>query len=76
MKQYCRYCAECVAQGDDICYCEVKRRMIAGSTARSTNKCKSYRANTLDVFNLEHVYTPRENKPSQLDGQMSIMELL
>lgn len=76
MKQYCRYCAECIAQGDEICYCEAKQRMIAGSTARSTNRCKYYRANTIDVFDLEHVYRPREDKPTQLAGQISIMELI
>ena len=76
MRQYCRYCAECVAQDDDLVYCEVKARLLSGATAKSTNNCKHYRPNTLDVFSLEHVYTPRESKregkAAQLDGQISM----
>lgn len=60
MKQYCRYCAYCV-YGDAV-YCEVHNKTMSEQKAKCVNKCKNFTLNELDVFNIEHKYTPRAKK--------------
>lgn len=74
MAQYCRYCNNLVT-GNGI-YCTAKKREIAESTAKSTNKCKLFELNYLDAFceNMDG-YKPRKPLTStgkKCDGQMKI----
>lgn len=73
MKQYCRYCANCVQVDDDICHCEHSTATFEGAKARRVNKCKNFVFNPIDVFDLERKYQPRECQQSKVaDGQMTM----
>lgn len=65
MKQYCRYCANCVLVDEDVCYCEESRKTFWCAKARRVNKCKNFVLNKLDVFNIEHTYKPIEDRQKQ-----------
>ena len=72
MAQYCRYCNNLVTVNG--IYCMAKRRNIAESTAKSTNKCKLFSLNYFDAFfeNMDG-YKPRKPLTStgkKCDGQM------
>ena len=60
MKQYCRYCANCT-YGDGA-YCGVKKKVMRNSTIRSTNNCKDFEINEIDVLNNDKTYKPRKKK--------------
>ena len=74
MKQYCRYCANCVQVDDDIYYCERSTATFEGAKARRANKCKNFVFNPIDVFDLERKYKPREKKSTIADGKLSIFD--
>lgn len=75
MKQYCRYCANCVQVDEDICYCEHSTATFEGAKARRANKCKRFVFNPIDVFDLERKYQPRECQQAKVaDGQLLIFE--
>lgn len=50
MKQYCRYCAKAVLQGDDFIYCESKSEMRGKPECVRVNHCKQFALNPYDVF--------------------------
>lgn len=60
MKQYCRYCAYCVI-GDAV-YCEKHKKVMRERTACVVNKCKDFAFNEIDVFDVHHIYKPKEKK--------------
>ena len=85
MKQYCRYCANCFLQDNDVVYCQPKNEMREKTECIRTNKCKHFEFNPYDVFSVdEHgnfkEYQPREPyKPRQEkikeSGQTELPEL-
>lgn len=46
MKQYCRYCANCV-YGDAV-YCEILKDTMSEKKAKSVNKCKHFELNEIE----------------------------
>lgn len=61
MKQYCRYCANCVV--GDVVYCSKRNREYSESYAKSTNNCGDFELNVIDAFGEnERGYQPREPK--------------
>lgn len=62
MKQYCRYCANCVQVDEDVCYCEKSRETFWGDKAKRVNKCKDFVFNEIDVFDLDRTYKPIESR--------------
>ena len=69
MKQYCRYCANMV-WGDSF-YCEKKKKCFSESTVKSTNKCKHFEFNPLDVLDIDKEYKPR-NPKNDLNMKMDL----
>ncbi len=65
MKQYCRYCANCV-YGDFVYCCEHKKEM-SESTAKTVNKCKDFIFNSIDALggDLDKKYKPRKEKVNE-----------
>lgn len=61
MKQYCRYCANCV-YGDAV-WCHELRKIMSESSAKTVNHCKHFVFNEIDVFDLDKKYKPRAEKP-------------
>lgn len=68
MKQYCRYCTNCV-YGDCV-YCSELRKIMSESSAKTVNNCKHFIFNEIDVFDFNKVYKPRKAK--QEDKQLSL----
>ena len=64
-KQYCRYCACAVEVEIDMIYCEKKNMVLLKAQASRLNKCKDFEFNEIDVFNCEHIYSPRKKKDYQ-----------
>ena len=62
MKQYCRYCANCYLQGDDIVWCEPKDQMRNKQQCSSVNNCKDFELNEIDVFDIDRTYKPRAKR--------------
>lgn len=60
MKQYCRYCANC--HYGDFCYCDILKKLILESKAKAVNKCKYFKFNEIDVFDINKKYKPRTKK--------------
>ena len=60
MKQYCRYCSHCFLQDYDYVYCEEKNQMKEKKNCSTINKCKHFTFNSMDVFDCEKEYKPRE----------------
>jgi hypothetical protein len=60
MKQYCRYCANAILQGDDVVYCEPKDEMRDKKNCITSNECKKFELNPLDVFDIDKEYKPRK----------------
>lgn len=70
MKQYCRYCANCVY--GDVVWCDELRKIMLESSAKSVNHCKHFVFNEIDVFDLDKKYKPRaaklvDNSPTLFD---------
>ena len=61
MKQYCRYCANCVY--GDVVWCDELNKMMSESSAKNVNHCKHFVFNEIDVFDLDKKYKPRAEKP-------------
>lgn len=61
-RQYCRYCAHCVATLDDIAWCEKLQKEMSESAAKRVNRCKEFLFNEIDAFNIGAKYKPREKK--------------
>ena len=61
-KQYCRYCAHCVATLDDLAFCEKLQKEMSESSAKRVNSCKEFLFNEMDAFNPEVKYKPRAKK--------------
>lgn len=60
MKQYCRYCSNCIV-GDAV-YCETLNKTMSEEKAKRLNRCKEFVFNEIDVFDLEKRYKPRKEK--------------
>ena len=60
MKQYCRYCSNCIV-GDAV-YCETLKMTMTEEKAKRVNQCKHFIFNEIDVFDLEKRYKPRRAK--------------
>lgn len=62
MKQYCRYCQNCIY--GDVVYCEELNKEISLAGAKRANKCKHFEFNEIDALSgdLNKVYKPREIK--------------
>lgn len=72
MKQYCRYCANCVY--GDVVWCDELDKEMSESTAKTINHCKHFVFCEMDVFNPElGKYKPREKKVIY-DNQPSLFE--
>lgn len=69
MKQYCRYCAHCVASLDEYAWCEEKQREMSLSSAKRPNSCGKFLFNEIDAFDIEKTYSPRvrEKRESSSD---------
>ncbi len=63
IKQYCRYCANCFLQGDDVVYCEPKNQMREKKNCITVNRCKHFELNPNDVFSADEHGNFREYKP-------------
>lgn len=82
MNQYCRYCANCFLQDDDIVYCEPKDEMRNKKECIRANKCTHFEFNPFDVFSGDEngrfrEYQPRGPRQSKHDkaienGQMEL----
>ena len=70
MIQYCRYCSNCVAHDEDIAVCTIRNKMINKRTVR--NSCQDFDFNEINAFDLNKTYKPKETKPKQCDGQISL----
>ena len=66
MNQYCRYCANCFLQDDDIVYCEPKKQMREKKECTRINKCKHFEFNPFDVFSADEHGNFKEYKPRGL----------
>ena len=78
MKQYCRYCVWlCI---NNCCYCDKHEKVIAESTARTTNKCKDFEFCEVDAFMETDGYKPRAPRrktvPVDAGQQISIEEVM
>ena len=62
MKQYYRYCNNANQVDEGLVYCSVNREVMNENKAKRANTCKSLEFNKIDVFDLEHEYTPIENR--------------
>ena len=73
MKQYCRYCANCVC--GDIVYCSEHKNEMSEATAKKVNQCKDFVFNEIDAlgFDLNKKYKPREPKVID-ENQPSLFE--
>ena len=60
MKQYCRYCSNCIV-GDAV-YCEALNKTMSEEKAKRVNRCKQFIFNEIDVFDLDKRYKPRKVK--------------
>lgn len=60
MKQYCRYCSNCIV-GDAV-YCETLKMTMTEEKAKRVNRCKQFIFNEIDVFDLDKRYKPRKVK--------------
>ena len=68
--QYCRYCCSCVAQDDDVAVCTTRNEMVTKKTVR--NSCQDFEFNEIDAFDLNKKYKPRNPKPKQCEGQITM----
>lgn len=73
MKQYCRYCSNCVY--GDVVYCEELKKVMSEASAKTVNHCKHFEFNEIDALNgcLDKKYKPRTPKVID-DNQPSLFE--
>lgn len=72
MKQYCRYCNNCVY--GDVVYCTDHNKVISETKAKQVNNCKYFVFNEIDVFDENKTYHPRTKKQEQ--KQIKVEELI
>lgn len=75
MKQYCRYCAYCIAETDYVntSWCELKQKEMSSKSAKTINHCKDFVFNEIDAFNIENGrYKPRVNREKIDNGQLEL----
>jgi len=79
MKQYCRYCSNCIAQDEDFAVCEVKNEMVKKTYIRNT--CKYFSFCEIDAFYFNRsnnpkvaIYKPREATMKQCAGQITFTQ--
>ena len=65
VKQYCRYCANCFLQDDDIVYCQPKNEMREKRECVRANHCKHFELNPYDVFSMDADGNFKEYKPRE-----------
>lgn len=61
-RQYCRYCAHCVATLDGFAWCEKLQKEMSDSSAKRTNSCGDFLFNEMNAFNPEVKYNPRAKR--------------
>ena len=63
MKQYCRYCANCVY--GDVVWCDELNKIMSESSAKTVNHCKHFVFNEIDALggDLNKKYKQRAEKP-------------
>lgn len=63
MKQYCRYCVHCyVGNGN---WCDAKEKEITDSYITHTNNCSKFDFCSVDVYDPDHEYRPRDYRQRQ-----------
>ena len=67
MKQYCRYCSNCIV-GDAV-YCEALKMTMTEEKVKRVNQCKHFIFNEIDVFDLEKRYKTRKVK-REIQGRL------
>jgi hypothetical protein len=72
MKQYCRYCANCIY--GDVVWCDELEKIISEASAKTVNHCKHFVFNEIDAFNFEHKYKPIQKKEKVDNGQLELFE--
>lgn len=76
MRQYCRYCANCIAQDDDFAVCETLNKYLSKASARRTNTCKHFLFNEIDAFDLDKKYKPRAKaEKEEIKDEPSLFDL-
>ena len=77
LKHYCRYCSHCAGQDGGIGYCEQQNEMVKKTSIR--NACTDFDFCEIDAFYFDRSdnpedakYKPREAKPKECDGQLSL----
>ena len=74
MKQYCRYCANCIY--GDVVWCDELEKVMSEASAKTVNHCKKFVFNPIDAFNVENGrYKPREKKEKKDNGQLNLFEV-
>ena len=68
MAQYCRYCNHMVC--GDSNYCSIKKKCYSDKHIKSTNKCKSFDLNSIDVLWENEEYKPRTPKQNSVSQQI------
>lgn len=73
MKQYCKYCVWlCTSNG---IYCDKREKYISENTAKKVNNCENFCFCSIDAFNPNNKYKPREKKSKQIDGQINFLDM-
>ena len=74
MKQYCRYCANCV-YGDCV-YCSEHKKVMSEASAKRVNHCKDFIFNKIDALgcDLDKKYKPREKIVKIDNGQLELFQ--
>ena len=62
MKQYCRYCNNCIY--GDVVFCDALGETMSESKAKRVNQCKHFVFNEMDLFDCDKKYNPRKSKKS------------
>ena len=70
MKQYCRYCVNCIY--GDVVWCDELNKTMSESKAKAVNNCKHFVFNEIDVFDLDKKYKPRAAKP--VDNSLTLFD--
>lgn len=70
MKQYCRYCIHLFV--GDVIYCGEKEKIVAESTAKTTNKCKQFSFTPEDAFMETEGYKERVQKTKPVSQNLCL----
>jgi len=66
MKQYCRYCAHCCMQDDDLYICiednGTSNKAFDNKSIRRANKCKRFMFNEIAVDDHDQIYKSQEQR--------------